>query len=125
MLNLSQVGSKGNTVHCWRRNREGESVSMHIWDLFPGYLLGFCYLLHSLFRFTVYWHLPTLHEGLPARCKGMDFIMLCFKIKSRSPHKKKVYLFKKNPKEKSVVRVTVAPVPALCLRLMRFSRNSL
>jgi len=88
MLNLSQVGSKGDTVHCWRRNREGESVSTYIWELFSGFLLGFCYFLYSPFRFMVYWHLPTVREGLPATCEGMDFIMLRFKIKNGSPHKR-------------------------------------
>lgn len=99
MLNLSQVGSKGNTLHCWRENREGESVSLCIWELFSAFLLGFCYLLYSLFRFTVYWHLPTLCEGLPATRKGMDFIMLCFKIKNRSPHKKRSISLKQRKKK--------------------------
>lgn len=98
MLNLSQVGSKGNALHCRRRNREGESVSTYIWELFPGFLLGFCYLLYSLFRFTVYWHLPMLQEELS--CKGMDLIMLPFKIKkNRSPHKRRSISLKKILKE--------------------------
>lgn len=96
MLNLSQLGSKGNTLLAWRRNREGESVSPYIWELFPGFLLGFCYLLYSLFRFTVYWHLTTLREWLPAACEGMDFIMLLFKIKNMSPDKKRSISLKKS-----------------------------